>query len=99
MADTDLTARRVHVRQAQTDDALDSTKSDDSDRQLPMDPETAGVLRTWRKVQLAERMAWGSAWTDTGRVFTREDGTPLRPGWISVRFGTLTKRAGLPREE
>jgi hypothetical protein len=41
-------------------------------------------------------MAWGSAWTDTGRVFTREDGTPLRPGWISVRFGTLAARAGLP---
>jgi integrase len=29
-------------------------------------------------------------------VFTREDGTPLRPGWISVRFGALAKRRGLP---
>jgi integrase len=31
-------------------------------------------------MQLAERLEWGSAWTDSGRVFTREDGTPLRPG-------------------
>ncbi|HCU96536.1 MAG TPA: hypothetical protein DHU96_28980 [Actinobacteria bacterium] len=29
-------------------------------------------------------------------MFTREDGTPLRPGWISTRFGTLAARAGLP---
>jgi integrase len=47
------------------------------------------------KAQLAERLAWDGAWTDSGRVFTREDGTPLRPEWISVRFGTLASRAGL----
>jgi integrase len=29
-------------------------------------------------------------------VFTREDGTPLRPGWISQRFGALIARADLP---
>jgi integrase len=29
-------------------------------------------------------------------VFTREDGSPLRPGWIGERFGTLSARAGLP---
>jgi integrase len=29
-------------------------------------------------------------------VFTREDGTPLRPAWISVRFGTVAARAGPP---
>ncbi|MGO8959398.1 MAG: tyrosine-type recombinase/integrase [Streptosporangiaceae bacterium] len=95
-AEVDLGNRRLHVRQAQTDDVLDSTKSEDSDRQLVIDEGTAGVLRAWRKAQLAERLAWGSAWTDSGRVFTREDGTPLRPGWISVRFGTLASRAGLP---
>src|SRR5215510_13308534 len=38
----------------------------------------------------------GPAWTDSGRVFTREDGTPLRPGWVSARFGALTAQAGLP---
>lgn len=95
-ADLDLERRRVHIRQAQVDDALDSTKSADSDRQLVIDEGTAAVLKAWRKAQLAERLAWGSAWTDTGRVFTREDGTPLRAGWISVRFATLAARAKLP---
>jgi integrase len=32
--DLDLDRRRVHVRQAQVDDTLDSTKSEDSDRQV-----------------------------------------------------------------
>jgi integrase len=95
-ADLDLDRRRMHVRQAQVDDALDSTKSEDSDRQVPIAPGTVGVLKAWRKMQLAERMAWGPAWIDSGRVFTREDGTPLRPGWISQRFGALLARAALP---
>jgi integrase len=95
-SELDLDRRRLYVRQAQTDDVLDSTKSEDSDRQVVIDEGTAVVLRAWRKAQLAERVAWGPAWTDSGRVFTREDGTPLRPGWISTRFGTLAARAGLP---
>jgi integrase len=95
-ADLDLDRRRVHVRQAQVDDTLDSTKSEESDRQVPIDPGTVTVLTAWRKAQLAERLAWGPAWTDSGRVFTREDGTPLRPAWISQRFGALTARADLP---
>ena len=40
--------------------------------------------------------AWGEAWTDTGRVFTREDGTAVPGQWASVRFETLAYRAGLP---
>jgi len=38
----------------------------------------------------------GAERTDSGRVFTREDGTPLRPEWISERFTALAARAGLP---
>jgi integrase len=95
-SEVDLTTRRIHVRQAQVDDALDSTKSEDSDRQVVIDEATADVLKAWRKAQLAERMAWAGVWTDSGRVFTREDGTPLRPGWVSTRFDTLAERAKLP---
>jgi integrase len=87
-ADLDLKTRRLHVR--------GDIKSEDSDRQIVIDAGTADVLGAWRKAQLAERLEWGPAWTDSGRVFTREDGTPLRPGWISERFGTLAARAGLP---
>lgn len=94
--DVDLAGRRVHVRQAQVDDELDSTKSEDSERIIKIDEGTAAVLRTWRKAQLAERMAWAGAWTGSGRVFTREDGTQLRPGGVSEHFGTVLSRLGLP---
>ena len=95
-SDVDLATRRVHVRQAQVDDELDATKSEDSERIIIIDEGTADVLRAWRKVQLAERMAWAGVWTDSGRVFTREDGTPLRPGGISEQFATVVSRLGLP---
>ena len=94
--DLDLDRRRMHVRQAQVDDALDSTKSDDSDRQLVIDQGTAAVLSAWRKAQLAERIKWGPAWIDSGRVFTRENGEALSGPWILTRFKTLAARAGLP---
>jgi integrase len=95
-SDVDLTTRRIHVRQAQVSDVLDSTKSEDSERIIVIDHGTADVLRAWRAAQLAERLAWGPTWNDTGRVFTREDGAPVRPGWVSERFGTLAAKAGLP---
>ena len=75
---------------------LDSTKSQDSERIITIDKGTADMLTAWRTQQLKERLAWGAEWTDSGRVFTREDGTPLRPTWISQRFGTLVARAKLP---
>src|SRR5260370_35595849 len=94
--DLGLDRGRVDMRKGQVDDALDWTKSDDSDRQIAIDEGTVAVLRAWRKAQLAERVPWGPAWTDSGRVFTREAGTPLRPGWVSQRFGALAAPAGLP---
>jgi integrase len=87
-ADVDLKTRRLHVR--------GNVKSEDSDREIIIDKGTVDVLKAWRSAQLAERIAWGPAWTDSGRVFTREDGTPVRPGWVSERFGTLAAKAGLP---
>jgi integrase len=94
--DVDLASRRIHVRQAQVDDELDSTKSEDSERIISLDKNRTETLKIWRKAQLAERLAWGAEWVDSGRVFTREDGMPLRPAWISVRFDTLATRVGLP---
>ncbi|MQY04122.1 tyrosine-type recombinase/integrase [Actinomadura macrotermitis] len=86
--------RRLHVRQAQPDDTLDDVKSEDSDRVIVFDQRTADVLKAWRKRQLEERVMWGEAWTDSGRVFTREDGQPLRPEGVSHHFTRLIRRYG-----
>lgn len=49
------------------DDELDSTESEDSDRQVRMDEATATVLAAWRKRQFEERLAWGTAETVADR--------------------------------
>lgn len=90
-SDVDLAARRIHVRQAQVAADLDSTKSEDSERIIIIDEDTAAVLRAWRRAQLAERMAWGSAWADSGRAFIKESGAPLRPRG-SARRSTRSSR-------
>lgn len=92
--DVSLERRRLHVLQAQPDDELDDVKSEDSARIVVFDEVTADVLKTWRKQQLEERVAWGEAWTDSGRVFTREDGQALRPESVSQHFARLIRRYG-----
>ena len=43
-----------------------------------------------------ERRAWGQAWTDTGQVFAREDGTLLARNVVSDRFDRLVRVTGMP---
>lgn len=54
------------------------------------------VLQGWRKAQLEERLAWGSAYQDKVLVFCREDGSPLHPQFLTKAFGRDAKAAGLP---
>ncbi|WP_239331917.1 site-specific integrase [Frankia sp. CiP3] len=90
--DVSLDTRRVHVRQAQPDDTLGAVKSEESNRIIIVDETTAAVGRAWRTAQRAERLAWGEAWTDSGRVFTYENGQPLKPAYVSQRFDLLVDR-------
>jgi integrase len=100
-SDVDLDTSRWQVRHtlvAVGHELRDSTpKTDRGRRSVALDPATVRVLREWRKRQLKERLAWGPAWTDTGRVFTREDGTDLHPERVSERFDRLVRASGLPR--
>lgn len=66
-------------------------------RVLPLDSATMALLRQHRIDQLAERLAWGSAWQQSGLVFAREDGSALRPDYVSHLFVKLAERAGVPR--
>jgi integrase len=65
-------------------------------RTVPLDGVTVAVLRDHRRRQQAERRSWGSAWVDSGLVFTREDGRPLSPEVISRRFKVAARRADVP---
>ncbi|MEV4070737.1 tyrosine-type recombinase/integrase [Nonomuraea fuscirosea] len=63
---------------------------------VALDSGTVAVLRAHRERQEAERLAVGSAWIDSGRIFTKADGSELTPDWVSEHFERLTFAAGLP---
>ena len=66
-------------------------------RQVSLDAGTVAVLKGHRVRQAERRLAAGSLWIDTGRVFTREDGSHLHPDVLSKRFDRWVARAGLSR--
>lgn len=71
-------------------------KTERSRRRIGLDPATVATLKAHKARQAAERLEWGPAWSDSGLVFTREDGQPLHPQSLSQFFEKRTKAAGLP---
>lgn len=71
-------------------------KSDAGGRTVPLDAGTVAALRAHRRTQLAERLSWGPAWVDSGKVFIRENGEPLHLAMVSDRFHNLVVAADLP---
>jgi integrase len=64
-----------------------------------LDKRTVAALRRPAHRQQAEQataQAGGRPWHDSGYVFTRPDGTPLHPDYLTQRFRILVARAGLP---
>lgn len=91
--DVDLDQGVAYVLETEEDG---SPKSDAGVRTVPLPAVVVEALRAWRRVQAADRLAWGPDWPDTGLVFTRADGTAVPGQWTSSRFETLAFRAGLP---
>ncbi len=73
-----------------------SAKSRAGDRLVFLDAETAGLLREYRKAQLAARLRAGEVWQDNDLVFCQPDGRPWLPDHISKRFKRLARQAGVP---
>lgn len=71
-------------------------KTEGSDAPVALDTATLAVLKAHKARQAAERLMWSGAWRETGRIFTREDGSELKPDWVSEHFERLSYRAGLP---
>jgi integrase len=65
------------------------------DRRVDIGQRTIGALMAHRFAQDAERLQWGSGYTDNDRVFAREDGTDLTPGQVTKTFRRLSQAAGL----
>ena len=66
-------------------------------RTIALDPETLAALKAHAAGQLNEQSEWGEGWVDTSHVFTREDGQPLSPSFVSKNFHALARSAALPK--
>ena len=73
-----------------------SPKSTAGERLIALDTATVRVLREWRDQQSAELRQLGYLPVPTGYVFTREDGGPLHPDYITRHFEWLVREADLP---
>lgn len=99
-ADVDLDKQALVVRnqivQMGWETGEGDPKTDASHAPVAFDVDTARALREHRKRQLADRLAWGDAWVETGKVFTRENGAALHPAQVTDQFERLAFEAGLP---
>jgi integrase len=98
--DVDLDGQCLFIVQQITEvrgkSVVGTPKTKRGTRLVPIDTETAAMLRRHREAQELERSAWGPAWNDAGLVFTRENGLPLRPEYATRHFQALVEEAGLP---
>ncbi|MFJ6184008.1 hypothetical protein [Streptomyces sp. NPDC092295] len=64
---------------------------------MEADSYTLQALKRHRAQQDKDREKWGSAWVETGRVFTRENGELLYPANVTRRFIELYEEIGFGR--
>ena len=100
-ADVDLEAGRwrvVHTRISVGWDIVESQpKTAAGRRSIPLDPSLVTLLKAHRKLQLADRLAAGPDYVDSGYVFVDETGEPYHPGHFSNRWDKLVESADVPR--
>ncbi len=98
--DLDLDSQSLTVRWQLVDGPqhprLGPPKTRSGSRVVQLDSGTCEVLRDHRDRQQAERSDWAEAWVDSGLVFTRENGVPLRPDFVTHLFVSLARATGSP---
>ncbi|MGY5058405.1 site-specific integrase [Streptomyces sp. 900105755] len=71
-------------------------KTDGSANTIALDGMTVAELRRHKARQEKERADWGDAWQDTGKVFTKQDGSWLHPETVSETFRRILATTDLP---
>ena len=98
--DVDLENGRLSVRRALIPNGavvvLSDPKTAKGRRSVALDPETVEALERQAAQQLADHVKKGDEWSDTGLVFTKEDGQAWHPEGVSRFFRAAGKRSHLP---
>jgi integrase len=98
--DVDLDRRVLRVRRSVTDVGgrlvIGKPKTAGSAAGVGLSDRVVAALVRQRERQVFEALEWADGYSDSGLVFTREDGTMLRPEHVLRRFHELSAAAGLP---
>lgn len=98
--DVDLVERTITVNtqlvQVGKSVVENSAKTEAGARVVALSDRLVGALMEWQIRQDKERKEWAEAYEDSGRVFTYENGTHLRPGYPSSALKTLLAKHDLP---
>lgn len=74
----------------------DDTKTKSSRRVIKVPPEVIDILSEHKAEQNKARVLMGDRWQDSGKVFTKWDGSPIYPGTITRWISDFVKRHDLP---
>jgi len=75
----------------------DDVKNQSSRRAMKLPENIIDLLREYKAWQTGESVKLGDRWTDTDRLFTLWDGTPMSPNSPYFWLQEFTKRHGLPK--
>ena len=79
-----------------TEIVIQTPKSDNSARSVPLLPQVVQDLQTWRAVQVAERAAAGNLYADSGMIVTNPTGGYVEPKTFKKYYNEILTLAGLP---
>ena len=99
--------RTLHYAKVAEDDQchffFTTPKTETSDREIPLLPETEAILKRVRKKQLRNRMLSASTWKEEqpfeNMVFTTKQGAPIRYGDVNRTIKSVVLRVNLQEEE
>lgn len=74
----------------------DTTKNKSSERVIRIPDDMTELLQKHRACQLKHKLACGSYWHDSGKVFTTKDGKPIHPDSITRWFHKFVEKNDLP---
>ncbi len=99
--DLDLEAATAAVNQTVISVAYDvqfsTPKTKSGHRSVSLDARTVRVIQQHRKAQAEKKLLLGPGWANHDLVFTRDDGQPLHPDFVSQTFERLASRLDMPR--
>ena len=99
--------RTLHYAKVKEDEPchffFTTPKTETSNREIPLLPETEAILRRVRKKQLRNRMLHASQWNVQSpfddMVFTTQQGIPIRYGDVNRTIKSVILKANLQEEE